>query len=118
MAEGPEHMHDESGANHGQAQAPKARWWRSLQAESTRRALLLTALGGLLIAGVITALPQSERSSGLTANAISLGPRGNDTFDHAKAGDCLSWPDRTPDAAEIVDCAAEHRFEVAESEDA
>ena len=117
MAEGPEHMHDESGANHGQAQAPKARWWRSLQAESTRRALLLTALGGLLIAGVITALPQSERSSGLTANAISLGPRGNDTFDHAKAGDCLSWPDRTPDAAEIVDCAAEHRFEVAESVD-
>ncbi|WP_283631954.1 septum formation family protein [Mycolicibacterium poriferae] len=110
-------MHDESGANHGQAAEPKARWWRSLQAESTRRALLLTALGGLLIAGVITALPQSERSSGLTANAISLGPRGNDTFDHAKAGDCLSWPDRTPDAAEIVDCAAEHRFEVAESVD-
>nr|WP_238994627.1 septum formation family protein [Mycolicibacterium chubuense] len=94
-----------------------APWWRSLQAESTRRALLLTALGGLLIAGVITALPQSDRSNSLTANSISLGPRGNDTFDHAKAGDCLNWPDRTPDAAQIVDCSSEHRFEVAESVD-
>ncbi|PRC57204.1 hypothetical protein C6A85_34740, partial [Mycobacterium sp. ITM-2017-0098] len=26
-------------------------------------------------------------------------------------------PDRTPDAAEIVDCVGEHRFEVAESVD-
>ena len=92
-------------------------WWRSFQAASTRRALLLTALGGLLIAGVITALPSTDPSGGLTANAISLGPRGNDTFDHAKSGDCLTWPDRTPDAAELVDCAAEHRFEVAESVD-
>ncbi|PRC56183.1 hypothetical protein C6A85_25460, partial [Mycobacterium sp. ITM-2017-0098] len=55
-------------------------WWRSLQAASTRRALLLTALGGLLIAGVITALPSTDPTGGLTANAISLGPRGNDTF--------------------------------------
>ena len=93
------------------------RWWHSLQAESTRRALLLTALGGLLIAGVITALPQTDPAGGLTANSISLGPRGNDTFDHATSGDCLNWPERTPDAAEVVDCTAEHRFEVAESVD-
>ncbi|WP_163766038.1 hypothetical protein MPNTM1_01591 [Mycolicibacterium parafortuitum] len=92
-------------------------WWRSLQPASTRRALLLTALGGLLIAGVITVLPETSPSGGLTANSISLGPRGNDTFDHAKSGDCLNWPERTPDAAEIVDCAGEHRFEVAESVD-
>ncbi|MDY6999578.1 MAG: septum formation family protein, partial [Actinomycetota bacterium] len=121
MVEGPVHMHDDSGAD--LAQGPEQttgrtrRWRHSLQADSTRRALALTALGGLLIAGVITALPQAERTSGLTANAISLGPRGNDTFDHASAGDCLNWPDRTPDAAEIVDCADEHRFEVAESVD-
>jgi predicted heme/steroid binding protein len=92
-------------------------WWRSLQATGTRRALLLTALGGLLIAGLITALPQNEGANALTASTISLGPRGNDTFEHAKAGDCLNWPDRTPDAAEIVDCKNEHRFEVAESVD-
>ncbi|TRW88904.1 hypothetical protein FK535_01100 [Mycolicibacterium sp. 018/SC-01/001] len=94
-----------------------ARWWHSLQAEGTRRALLLTALGGLLIAGVITALPQADPAGSLTANSISLGSRGNDTFDHAKSGDCLNWPERTPDAAEVVDCTAEHRFEVAESVD-
>lgn len=93
-------------------------WLNSLQATSTRRTLLLTALGGLLIAGVITALPRTENPAGLVnASAISLGPRGNDTFDHATSGDCLNWPDRTPDAAEIVDCKDEHRFEVASSVD-
>lgn len=95
----------------------RSAWWTSLHAASTRRALALTALGGLLIAGLITALPQTEGASGLTASTISLGPRGNATFEHAKAGDCLNWPDRTPDAAEIVDCKEEHRFEVAESVD-
>jgi predicted heme/steroid binding protein len=92
-------------------------WWQSLQAASTRRALLLTALGGLLIAGLITAMPSKDGSNGLTASTISLGPRGNDTFDHAKSGDCLNWPERTPDAAEIVGCKDDHRFEVAESVD-
>ncbi len=104
----------------GEADRPSSgsAWWQSLQAASTRRALLLTALGGLLIAGLITALPAGEDGgSGLTASSIALGPRGNDTFDHAKSGDCLNWPDRTPDAAEIVDCKDEHRFEVAESVD-
>lgn len=93
-------------------------WWQSLQAASTRRALLLTALGGLLIAGLITALPRSEGAqTALNAGAISLGPRGNDTFDHVKSGDCLNWPGRNPDAAHIVDCKDQHRFEVAESID-
>lgn len=92
-------------------------WWQSLQAASTRRALLLTALGGLLIAGLITAMPIKDGSNGLTASTISLGPRGNDTFDHAKSGDCLNWPERTPDAAEIVECKDDHRFEVAQSVD-
>jgi predicted heme/steroid binding protein len=103
-------------AAEAQSRPQPVRWWYSLQAESTRRALLLTALGGLLIAGLITALPQTE-GSGLTASTISLGPRGNETFKQAKAGDCLSWPDRTPDEAQIVDCRDEHRFEVAESVD-
>jgi predicted heme/steroid binding protein len=92
-------------------------WWKKRHATSTHRALLLTALGALLIAGFITALPQNEGASGLTASTISLGPRGNDTFEHAKPGDCLNWPDRTPDAAEMVDCHQDHRFEVAESVD-
>jgi len=113
MSQAPEPTQDQT---RGRSTATTV-WWRSLRAESTRRALLLTALGGLLIAGVITALPGADRPGNRTANAISLGPRGNDTFDHAKSGDCLNWPDRTPDAAEIVDCTKEHRFEVAESVD-
>lgn len=94
-------------------------WWHSLRATSTRRALLLTALGGLLIAGLVTALPSGEGANGpgLSASAITLGPRGNETFNHAKAGDCLNWPERNPDGAQIVDCKDEHRFEVAESVD-
>ncbi|MDO3638494.1 septum formation family protein, partial [Mycolicibacterium arseniciresistens] len=117
MLEAPEH-HDPL-ADGPDAPGQRVAWWHSLQAASTRRALLLTALGGLLIAGLITALPRSEGANGmgLNASAISLGPRGNDTFNHAKDGDCLNWPDRTPDAAEIVDCSSEHRFEVAESVD-
>jgi predicted heme/steroid binding protein len=103
--------------SHNGEDGQRVAWWQSLHATSTRRALLLTALGGLLIAGLITALPSRDGSSGLTASTISLGPRGNDTFDHAKSGTCLNWPERTPDAAEIVDCKDEHRFEVAESVD-
>jgi predicted heme/steroid binding protein len=116
MLEAPEH--DEAVADEPKRPWLRPAWWLSLHATPTRRALLLTALGGLLIAGLITALPQSEGANGgLSAAAISLGPRGNDTFNHAKAGDCLNWPDRTPDAAEIVDCKDDHRFEVAESVD-
>ena len=86
----------------------------TLQAASTRRALLLTALGGLLIAGVVTALPYGARSA-LGADGVGLGT--NPTFANAKPGDCLNWPDNSADAATIVDCKDEHRFEVAESVD-
>ncbi|MGV0837676.1 septum formation family protein [Mycolicibacterium thermoresistibile] len=115
---------DDSHDNDGEPSAPARPWWRrpwweGVQATATSRALLLTALGGLLIAGTVTALPDEERSGGLglNASAISLGSRGNATFDEATSGDCLNWPDRTPDAAEIVDCTEEHRFEVAEAVD-
>jgi predicted heme/steroid binding protein len=119
MLEAPERLESSAELADREDGQPSGRvaWWQSLHATSTRRALLLTALGGLLIAGFITALPGGDGSNGLTASTISLGPRGNDTFNHAKSGDCLSWPDRTPDAAEIVDCKDEHRFEVAESVD-
>jgi Septum formation len=98
-------------------------WWHSLQATSTRRALLLTALGGLLIAGIITALPtrgdDGNRLAGyINANPLpSTGTRGDETFNSAHAGDCLNWPNKSPDQAVIVNCAGDHRFEVAESVD-
>ena len=89
---------------------------RTLHATSTRRALLLTALGGLLIAGVVTALPLGARSAiGAGADGVGLGT--NPTFANAKSGDCLNWPDNSADSATIVDCKDDHRFEVAESVD-
>jgi hypothetical protein len=101
------------------AQSPsRGAWLRSLQSNATRRGLLLTALGGLLIAGLVTALPSGPGKGpiGLTTGT-TLGARTNATFDTAKAGDCLNWPERKPDDAKVVDCNDEHRFEVAESID-
>jgi predicted heme/steroid binding protein len=109
------------------AEPPKQRperftWLRTLQATSTRRALLLTALGGLLIAGVITALPETVAQNSLVGalepNAgPASGARTNATFDQADAGECLNWDGKDPDGAKIVDCKDDHRFEVAESVD-
>ena len=90
----------------------------ALKAQSTRRVLLLTALGGLLIAGVVTALPINiPHRLGVAATPEKIGPIGTSAFAEAKRGDCLNWPDNAPDAATIVDCAGEHRFEVAEAVD-
>jgi predicted heme/steroid binding protein len=100
------------------AQPPeRTAWWQSFQATATRRVLLLTALGGLLIAGLVSALPRGVEGSGPLTAAAALGLRENATFDHVQSGDCLNWTERTPDAAQIVPCADEHRFEVAETID-
>jgi predicted heme/steroid binding protein len=103
--------------------AERETWWRTLHPVSTRRVLLLTALGGLLIAGIITAMPPGGNDPGRLAGYIdpnpvpTTGARGNETFNDAKGGDCLNWLDKTPDSATIVDCKDDHRFEVAESVD-
>lgn len=102
-----------------EAQPPvrSGRGSKALHATSTRRALLLTALGGLLIAGAVTALPIGSRGA-LGGVAPELpGLAANQTFAEAKLGDCLNWPDNAPDAATIVDCTGDHRFEVAEAID-
>ncbi|EUA56803.1 hypothetical protein I553_8857 [Mycobacterium xenopi 4042] len=57
-----ERMLDAPEQEHPAAEQPQRRlarfeWLHTLQASSTRRALLLTALGGLLIAGVVTVVP-------------------------------------------------------------
>lgn len=78
--------------------------WRQrmhgMQATGTQRALVLTALGGLLIAGVLTVLPDGSLGPtglGFNTGRVNAG-RVSDTLDHAKPGECLNWPDRSPDA--------------------
>ncbi len=112
---------DEPSADLTESPAPQSRWLRRLKAASTRRALLLAALGGLLIGGLTTALPVGRNDTTAAvahlAPGIAVKPQANPTFGQAKAGDCLNWPERTLDSATIVDCAGDHRFEVAESVD-
>ena len=99
------------------------RWPHTLQPMATRRALLLTALGGLLIAGLVTAIPAVGTGPGrltgyIDSNPVpSTGGRSNPSFSRAATGNCLMWPDATPDSAAIVNCTDDHRFEVAESVD-
>ncbi|OBI20365.1 hypothetical protein A5712_01925 [Mycobacterium sp. E2327] len=96
------------------------RWPRGLQATATRRALLLTALGGLLIAGLVTAIPVGGgpgRLAGYIDPVPSTGTKSDAAFNRAKGGDCLMWPDATPESASIVNCTEDHKFEVAESVD-
>jgi predicted heme/steroid binding protein len=107
-----------TGPNEGEPDGRRAAW-KNLHASPAQRGLILAALGGLLVAGVLTVLPGAPDyisplgfgGSGAVASRVS------DTFNHAKAGDCLTWPDRFPGAVQIVDCKDDHRFEVAESLD-
>jgi Septum formation len=98
-------------------------WPSTLQATATRRALLLTALGGLLIAGLVTALPVAGNGSGRLAGYMDSNPvpttgaKSDAAFNRATSGDCLMWPDVTPESARIVSCTDDHKFEVAESID-
>ncbi len=128
MSQAPEKEASEAGTPAGSAGDPAERppggfaWPRGLQATATRRALLLTALGGLLIAGLVTAIPVGG-GPGRLAGYInsepvpSTGTKSDAAFNRAKSGDCLTWPDATPESASIVSCADDHKFEVAESVD-
>ena len=99
------------------------RWPRSLKATQTRRGLLLTALGGLLIAGLVTAIPAVGTGPGRLAGYLDSDPvpstsaKNDAAFNRARSGDCLMWPGITPESGSIVNCADDHRFEVAESID-
>ncbi|MDI3313177.1 MAG: septum formation family protein [Mycobacterium sp.] len=109
----------------GEAPEPPAgfRWLRTPRPVAIRRTLLLTALGGLLIAGVVTVIPVGERGPGRLVGYLvpdpvpSTGTNSNAAFNRATAGDCLMWPQNMPESAGIVNCRDEHRFEVAESID-
>ena len=111
--------HDETAPEQpGPGSVPSRTPVGALHATTARRALTLTALGGLLIAGVVTALPIGEIGPlGRYGAGEGLRTAASATFADAKPGSCLNWPDGAPDAARIVDCKDDHRFEVAESID-
>lgn len=124
MSQAPEKEAPEApNASEADPSAAGFQWPRSLQATATRRALLLTALGGLLIAGVVTAIPVGGAGQGRLAGYLdsdpvpSTGSKSNATFNRATSGECLMWPASTPESASIVNCADDHKFEVAESLD-
>ena len=78
---------------------PRVEWLNTLQgtlqASATRRALLLTALGGLLIAGLVTALPIGGgpgRLTGYIDPVPPTGAKGNDAFNRATSGNCSVGP--------------------------
>jgi Septum formation len=109
-------------AEEAEQQLDGINWRRTLAPAATRRALLLAALGGLLIAGLVTAIPSIAKSGRLAGHmdnnpVPSTGAKGNPAFARASGGSCLMWPDGAPDSAATVNCADDHRFEVAESVD-
>jgi len=110
---------DETAAEQPEPESvPSRTFIGTLHATSTRRVLMLTALGGLLIAGVVTALPIGENGPlGRFGAMEALRNPATATFAEAKPGSCLNWPDNAPDEAKIVDCTEDHRFEVAASID-
>jgi hypothetical protein len=126
MSQAPETEVSEASTPAGSRDAPAKqppggiRWLRGLQPTATRRALLLTALGGLLIAGLVTAIPVGSgpgRLAGYIDPVPSTGTKSDAAFNRAKSGECLMWPDATPESANIVNCTDDHKFEVAESVD-
>ena len=125
MSDTPEAEVPPAGPAADEAAQPPAgfQWPRGLQPTATRRALLLFALGGLLIAGLVTAIPVGGSGQGRLAGYLdsdpvpSTGAKSDAAFNRAKTGDCLMWPDITPESAGIVNCADDHKFEVAESID-
>ena len=93
------------------------------RAAPIRRVLLMTALGGLLIAGTATVMPADDRFPGpaggrpVSHPVPLIGPKENEIIDHVAIGDCVTWPADTLGAATVVDCGEEHKFEVAEQID-
>ena len=99
-------------------EAPDVESPRAAAPQSTRRVLLLTALGGLLIAGSVIALPIGDKGPlSSVVPAEQLAPAVASTFAEAKTGYCLNWPDNGLDSAVIVDCKDDHRFEVSSAVD-
>jgi putative regulator of septum formation len=84
-------------------------------AGATGRAVLLTVLTGLLIAGVVAVVEIGDHHASRPAKKTDS--RADVVFSSARSGDCLTWPTNSPGEASFVSCKDDHLFEVAESVD-
>lgn len=69
-----------------------------------RAAVVVAAVTALVACGT----PRVTEGAATTAAA----PSGRSVFASATAGDCLTWPEGTPDEVTVVRCDGEHRIEV------
>ncbi len=76
-----------------------------------------------MIAGLVTAIPVGGTGPGRLAGYLqnnpvpTTGTKNAAALNRAGSGDCLMWPDTTPESANVVNCADDHKFEVTESVD-
>ncbi|MGX9791859.1 septum formation family protein [Mycobacterium sp. MMS18-G62] len=89
---------------------------RSTRRHGAARQVLITALSGLLVAGIVTVL---RTEANHTANSVdtSGNHRATVVFGNATSGACLNWPPDAPDRPSFVFCRDDHMFEVAEPVD-
>jgi hypothetical protein len=78
--------------------------------------VLITALSGLLVAGIVTVLRTEANHSGDAVDS-SANHRATVVFGNATRGACLNWPPDAPDRPSFVFCRDDHMFEVAEPVD-
>jgi hypothetical protein len=78
--------------------------------------VLITALSGLLVAGVVTVL---RTGADQTTNEVDsdANHRATVVFGNATSGACLNWPPDAPDRPSFVFCKEDHMFEVAQPVD-
>ena len=86
----------------------QARGWAHRRTQLAAVALVASSL---LVGCGLTRVTAGEARPELEAAQV---PAGDGVFAVATPGDCLAWPDQRPAEARLVDCAAEHRFEVSE----
>jgi len=81
------------------------------------RQVLITALSGLLVAGIVTVLRTGEANQTADSVDSSANHRVTVVFGNATSGACLNWPPDAPDRPSFVFCRDDHMFEVAEPVD-
>ncbi|WHU46645.1 septum formation family protein [Gordonia sp. L191] len=96
------------------ADAPPSDYRGWLQRNAVRVGLAAIVVGALVAAGVAFAMGVFNDRGSVGGTDIGQSERlAENAFTRSVAGDCLTWPENRPGDPAKVDCATEHRFEVA-----